>query len=372
MRVLLLSMIFLCALAVRAPDLWPPRFWAEDASTFLSDQLRFGWQAFFFPYAGYLHAVPRLSMMLIDLFPLSWAASLSMIIVVAMTAWSASIIIRVCGAGAGGAIAAIALVLASGWTEPVGSVTNLQWVIAPGLLALILKTSAIGRAEGLVFAFLASLSGPFAAAFAPLTAIVVTTQFYRYRSINWVAIIAGISGLVQVLVIVLSPESTGSQKAEPVWLFARLLALPFGYSPLPLVAALLLVATLFVGESRWLRAGLVSGVLLLTAIVCVKFNHLPRIFEAGTVGQRYWYVQGVLWVMVAASALSDVSKIGKALAVGGLLLTFLQVNKEPLRREWPWPTQSWSGFVSEAQMSPATHHYAPGWNFDLDLSGSKK
>lgn len=122
---------------------------------------------------------------------------------------------------------------------------------------------------------------------------------------NWEALTCGACAAIQVCVIIYSSTPTATEPPQILWLLWRLTELPFQLSLWPLGALLLLASTVWHGDDKWFRAAILIGVLSLTLIIAFKFNHQPSIFVSGTVAQRYWYVQSVLWLLIAASALRE-------------------------------------------------------------------
>jgi hypothetical protein len=301
--------------------------------------------------------------------PLEWAAAWFTGVVFAATAWSASILYRATGGGLAGHVAAAALIAAPGSVEVIGSVTNLQWVMAPALLALISTKGAVGHPEAVAFALLSGLSGPFAAIFGPVIAAVFIYRL-RAREIDWVALFAGLAGLVQLAFLVsdVKPLAAEPNAAGPFWMAVTVLYLSLSLSLLPIVAGAALVACCAVGEKRFFRMLLLSGLALAVVAVAIRFQEQADPFVGGRQGQRYWYIAGVLWTSIAASTLRE---SGRRLKQWGAVCLFLCVGLlpfEPFQRDWPWPTESWYEFVERARQGPAIHKFAPNWDFRLDLS----
>jgi hypothetical protein len=359
--------IFVLLLLARAPDIIPPRLWAEDGSLFLREWTQHGFFSFFRPYAGYFHLVPRLSAAIaFGIFPAEWAVVCFTLIVVALTTYTGFILMRLLGSGVLGVIGGIALLFAPGWMEALGSVTNLQWVLAPGLLVLILKSRVLSTRESIGFVILASLSGPFSAIFLPISSYLLTRDFLR-RETNPVVLAALLCGLIQLAAIIAMAAATHHSEAmRPLWLTARLMELSLSSAKWPFLAAALLCTTLLIGDQKLFRTGLAAGIALLTIALVIKFRHETSIFESGVIVQRYWYVQGVLWILIGISASSEA---GLLRYWGGLalILTLLNLPAQGKSRTWPWKSDNWSQFVQSAKLAPTTFKYAPDWSMILDL-----
>lgn len=357
--------LFLALLLLRAPDILPVRLWAEDGKLFLMDGLQDGFVNIAAPYGGYIHLVPRLTASVAGLLPLEWVAGWFTVVVLAVSGWSASILYRTVGGGIGGLVAASALLLAPGWQEPVGSVTNLQWLMAPALLTVILNPNSLFRCEAVAFTVLAGLSGPFSAAFLPISGVALAVSAYQKKA-NWPALTAALAGALQAAIIISSPSPGGGETAEPQWLIQRLLGLSLSYSYWPILAVVLITASTLVGRMGLFRLGILVGLATLMLVVEIKFHHQPRIFESGEVGHRYWYIQGALWLIAAGSIISETSLPLKAWGVAAALLLLYEARLEPLARKWEWHADDWSEFAKAARTGPATYTYPPNWSFSLD------
>ncbi|MBO9101731.1 MULTISPECIES: hypothetical protein [unclassified Rhizobium] len=355
-------------LLVRAPDVFPPRFWAEDLFQFIHEYQISGLSSLFRPYAGYLHAVPRLSAAALSVLPIEWAAWWFTLVMFVVTLWVVSILIRVIGGCLSATVAALSVIIAPGWSEPIGSVTNLQWIMAPALLCVILRSGSFRKRESITFVLLSSLSGPFSVAFGPIVFASVLVNRLKKGQWNWEALTCGACAAIQVCVIIYSSTPTATEPPQILWLLWRLTELPFQLSLWPLGALLLLASTVWHGDDKWFRAAILIGVLSLTLIIAFKFNHQPSIFVSGTVAQRYWYVQSVLWLLIAASALRERSLLLKIVGAAGLIVMMWYLPFEPKSREWPWATEDWPAFTTRAREGEATFKYAPNWTFNLQLS----
>lgn len=369
MKTLVVCALFISLLCLRAPDLFPPRLWAEDGNLFLVAWYAQGLISFVTPYAGYWHFVPRLTAAISDLLPQLWTLWWFTIVSVAMATWSASILFRTLGGGFAGVIAAAALLLAPGWQETLGTVTNLQWVMAPALLTLVMNPAALSRSEGLAFAILAGLSGPFSALFLPISGIVLLWSAYN-RKPDWVALVAVAAGLLQIGALLTTVASTPPVEApQPQWLAGRILELSLSLSAFPVVAAVVALAlSLLAGEKRLFRLGLLAALVLVTVAVVAKWSTNFSVFESGQAGLRYWYIQGSLWLIMGASIISERARWLKVSGLVSLCLILSNIHTKPFIREWNWPADQWETFVRAARNGPAKYKYAPNWTMTLDFS----
>jgi hypothetical protein len=170
-------MVLACAvlLALRKPwALHTPQLWAEDGSIFLTQDEQLGIRAWWEPYNGYLHLLPRL---------IAWTAShtadpawwpaiyngLAFAITVALFARLASR--RVELPAKAGLMLTFVLVVGTG--EVLINATNLQWVTAFYLVLQLFTrpaTTLVQRIGDLAIVLVIGLNGPFAIVLWPLFA----------------------------------------------------------------------------------------------------------------------------------------------------------------------------------------------------------
>ena len=140
------ALIVVISLAIMlwiAPDAFRnPNFWAEDGTIFWKQSYD-GWRSIIAPYNGYLNLVARLA-----------AATVGTCLVIAKTI---------------GPTAALSPVLAFGAEEALANLTNVNWVMACGLLA-VLAGGRLSRSAA-IFSIFAGLSGPFSLLFSPVIAL---------------------------------------------------------------------------------------------------------------------------------------------------------------------------------------------------------
>src|SRR5688572_8258090 len=160
-------------LALKKPwALHTPQLWAEDGSIFLTQDEQMGLRAWWEPYNGYLHLLPRM---------IAWTAShtvdvawwpavyngLAFVISVALFARLASRRIDV--PGKPWLMLSFVLLVSTG--ETLINVTNLQWVTAFFLVLQLFATPATTLAQRLgdiAIIIVVGLNGPFAIVFLPL------------------------------------------------------------------------------------------------------------------------------------------------------------------------------------------------------------
>jgi hypothetical protein len=198
---ILLTVAVLALIYARMPERIVHGFlWAEDVTTFLTQAYDLGLRSIVTPYAGYLHLVPRVIAYLFSLmFPITWApwvfAIVCLLITGASAAWIFAITRRVLPIYVA-AIMSLALVLVPGNGEIWLTITNLQWVLAPLLLALIWEEFWSDRPRSTVRAVaivVFSLTGPFGIFFAPFTLIGIARRRRGYGYLIPVAIQAAMT-----------------------------------------------------------------------------------------------------------------------------------------------------------------------------------
>jgi hypothetical protein len=321
-----LMLVAACAvlLALRKPwALHTPQLWAEDGSIFLTQDEQMGVRAWWEPYNGYLHLLPRL---------IAWVASHT-----ADPAWWPAIYNGLAFAISVGLFARLAsprvelpakpwlmlaLVCTVGTGEVLINVTNLQWVTAFFLLIQLFTTPARNawqRAADLAILLLVGLNGPFAIMFAPLFA----WRAWRERNGDTVLALGAISlcALVQGrLLLSTGPGMNLYGGGQPFSLLtfcsiigSRLVSWPFlgpyAVRTLPpwshaiigvvVIVPLLLWALRRDERHRW-RVMIVAAFCLITAASVYRARADTWTRDDLTNGDRYFYIPRVLltWLVI--------------------------------------------------------------------------
>jgi hypothetical protein len=168
------AILAVCAVVLalrRAQAVTNPQFWAEDAYFFERAYVN-GWSAFAEPFSGYLHTLLRaVAQFTVSVDPahgpaLFVACSGAVTLYVAgRTLSDRCPLPRLCGA------CALAVVLVPDTYEIFMNVVNLQWVIAAGLVLLLVSRDPAGGPgwlHDLAAAALMGLTGPFCIVLCPL------------------------------------------------------------------------------------------------------------------------------------------------------------------------------------------------------------
>jgi len=364
----IISALFtICLIFVRAPDIYPSRFWAEDLNVFLLQAQNEGLYSFAQTYAGYLHTVPRLAGFVAVCLPIEYAPSVFLVFVLFFSAWASTIISRTIG-GCVGVIAGSALVLANGWDEPIGSVTNLQWLLAPTLLILVIKPGCIPKLEGALFALLAGLSGPFVIAFGPVYLLSLYWHYVQDKKLNVPACISVACGAMQFALVLTHPDNSYDSGSHGVaTLFWTIVNLSAGRKIATYIVLPLVIVPLLIGKRKRERILLLTAILLLTLTVVAKFRNATDILSSGFVGMRYWYVQGVIWLLIAASAMRERAR---SLQLAGFLMAVVlvvaSINRTGISRDWVNVGADWAQTVKKSFSAPIEFQYAPDWKVRIE------
>ncbi|MEO5959314.1 MAG: hypothetical protein ABIR80_09370, partial [Opitutaceae bacterium] len=189
-----------CALVLfaRRPESWlNPQFWAEDAY-FYERAYAIGRDAFRLPYAGYLHLIPRIVAAMSVLLDPLWAPAF-------FAACSAALTLYVAARTQSGrcpiprvAVSALAVVLVPDAFEVLHNIVNIQWVLAGGLVLLLLAADPESWSEyahDFAAAVLLGLTGPFSIMLAPL--FLWRAAVRRTRASVALAVVVTLCGAVQ-------------------------------------------------------------------------------------------------------------------------------------------------------------------------------
>jgi hypothetical protein len=170
------AVLAVCAVVLglrRAGAVTHPQFWAEDAYFFERAYL-FGWNAFAEPFSGYLHTILRAVAEFAVRVDPAHAPGLFVACSGAITLYVAGrTLSERCPLPRLGGACALAVVLVPDTYEIFMNLVNLQWVIAGGLILLLISAeprSGWEWAHDLAGAALMGLTGPFAIVLCPLFA----------------------------------------------------------------------------------------------------------------------------------------------------------------------------------------------------------
>ena len=309
-------------LALRKPwALHTPQLWAEDGSIFLVQAEQFGLRAWFEPYNGYLHLLPRLVAWLANVTAdVAWWPAIyngcSFAVAVGLFLRIASARVRLPAKPA--LMLAFPLVVGTG--EVLINLTNLQWITAFFLvihLFLEPPKSTAARSADLLILGIVGLNGPFAAVLAPLFA----WRAWREKNLDaWlsVGVVAACAAVQGSLALRAGAALYGAgEPLRPLMFFSvlgsRLVTWTF-FGPeavraLPVWAhavggsvflALLLTFALRPGPQRMRNAYLAAAFLLLTTACTWRVR--ADLWQDDNLinGDRYFYIPRVLvaWLVI--------------------------------------------------------------------------
>ena len=311
--------MLLILFARRPESFLHPQFYAEDGAVFYVGAHRDPWGSILTPYAGYLHLASRLVAALCSGLDPHWvptayfSASLAAVAALCLALFS-----RRAGLPRP-AILALAVVLVPHTGEVFDNLTNLQWIMALGLIVLLLARDPREPPQWLAdfgFASLASLSGVFSVLFAPLFAIRAAAR--RSRAAAGLACVVCAGAAVQAHAILADASAPAASDTTAVLALATfgqrvwmsLLAPPRFADASPLWlracvgsagAALLLVLGLRSRPARLERAVLAVALLLVVAAAIFRFRGAIQMLGCVANGDRYFFVPkvGVAWLLAA-------------------------------------------------------------------------
>ena len=359
----------LAVIYLRGPDAFlHPNFWAEDGNIFFADWQSLGLASLLHPYNGYLHLAPRLVAALAGAFPLEQTPLVYLIASQAIALWCAVTIYLAMPERGLLPPLFLAPFLAIGATEVLSSPTNLQWILALGLIAVLLAPAprtTVGRANHLAFAVLAGLSGPFSL-FAVVAAVLARVGLRLPTDRGQYLLVAVVAGAAAAQALTLSGtygSEAGSVTAAKLYAaFFAVLRKSMGGSVQAIVVSAVVLIGVAAGRDRAWRAGLALFALILTLSISLRFGSEPEVFPHG-VSQRYFYVQSAVWLAVLLSMLWDPGlRVVRLLAAVGLVLYGISLFDGKLVRHPRNPIDDWQAVVDRAVEAPMQYRYPPGWS----------
>ncbi|WP_420563159.1 hypothetical protein [Thalassobaculum sp.] len=371
-RVWAIPAILLASLAVvylRGPDAFlHPNFWAEDGNVFFAEWQRMGLASLLHPYNGYLHLAPRLVAAFAGAFPLEHTVLVYLVASQLVALWCAVTIYLVMPARGLWPPLYLAPFLAIGGTEVLSSPTNLQWILAVGLIAVLLapvQRAGMVRINAVAFVVLAGLSGPFSL-FALAATVAVRMVLRRMPGPGQALLIVTVAGTAALQALAMSdtygPGLGGVTAAKLYEAGVAVLRRSMGGSVQAIVVPAAVLAAVAMGRDRIWRAGLVLFALILTLSVALRFGAEPEVFPHG-VAERYYYVQSAMWLLVLLSMLGDPDlRRLRLLSAAALVLMGVSLVDGKFVRHPRLPIDDWRMVVEQAGQAPTHYRYPPGWS----------
>ena len=338
------------ALYARKPDMFHrPQLWAEDGFIFFQQALTLGSGALVTPYAGYHLGVPRIVAAIAAAFDPVAAPAIYVGSRVALILWVVARTLSPRFPIQHRAVAALAIVFVPDAGEVLLLLTSVQWILAVGLVALLISDdpqTPRQKAHDAIAALLIGTTGPFST----LLAAVFAWRAWVRRS-RWSGILAAIvtgSGLVQLSFLIRDPAPLPTDHALAGMHALAAVGARVGGSlllgawvPAPpgiVVGSLLGLGTL--AAVAWLASrpgpnrpqrlwcGAAFAVLLAAGLLRSRFS-LDDLLLPGF-GSRYFIPPQILATWLVASLLSEGGRLRRRL-VAGVLLFMLVVNLPRLR-----------------------------------------
>jgi hypothetical protein len=383
------AVLALCAVILglrRAEALTNPQFWAEDAYFFQRAYV-LGWSSFFEPFAGYLHTVLRIIAEVAVAIDPSRAPAIFVACAGAATLYVAGRTLSArCPLPRFAGACALAVVLVPDTYEVFLNVVNLQWVLAAGLILLLVsRDPERGRqwAHDLAAAALLGLTGPYSVILAPLFAWRAWRR--RTRASAILAAIIFACAAVQLYHFFTEPPVPGGAPADQgveARLFLPAVARRIGGSILlgslmapdtdQYVGTIMGIATLAgvaymasrPGRFRAERGllGLAFAAMLLGAFI--RTRHTLGEYFLPLAHARYVFIPQLVAIWLLLSTADEKGRAGRAaaaLAVMGLLLNVPRY-REPAYVDMHWDRYAPRIRAGERVVVPVN---PPGWVMPL-------
>lgn len=343
--------IFYARLAFRMTDGF---LWGEDLGVFIGEVYQIGAQSFWTPYAGYLHALPRIvaytlaKLTSIRTTPYTYVYACVLIYAACATyLYRAALRFHDSKVFAAAIAATPFLVAQSG--EVYLSITNLQWVTAPVLLVLLWDTFTVPTTRGAwVFCLIALVvlitTGPFAILFLPAIALILWVNretLCTARSLIAVTVCMA-AGLTQMIVMHFAPPVQLTPNTSHDWShfrwagqFARNFVVEL-FVPVGLIGGwwkgagaalvLLVAASATLSRERIVCLSLLFLAVMMWAVGVYRANTPDITVHWYGYGARYLYVPFVFvaWAMIIAAVTAPAHvKWMPAVLVSAMLWTSL-------------------------------------------------
>lgn len=355
--------------------------WAEDGNVFINQASTLGISAIWTPYAGYLHAYPRIAAFIANFFALESRPY------ILLAAWLVSYLILISvilvrGSDLGlknfSLLAIIALVSAQpSFGEIFFNITNSQWMLGAALTIYVLARFNSNKAQTpveYIFLLLLCITGPFSVLLLPI--ILIRAWLYKdLKQYAWIYLITFCCAIVQILVMIGSGRLS-SPDFDPSlsnWLKSFFQIIFFGANnPIAYIAAFVFWGLLVM--AIWRRSDnfshkkismlfLVAAVFhIVVALYSSKGN--PLAISAPGGGNRYTWIPYTLIFFGAILASSHLRKI-QTLLIGSagliVVLNFHSISSPSLQ------FKSFSNFANYNKVVIPIHPQwptYPGWHID--------
>jgi hypothetical protein len=379
-----LGVLAACAviLGFRRAEAWTnPQFWAEDAY-FYERAYSLGWHALALPYAGYLHTIPRIIAAMAVFFDPARVPLVFAVCAGALTLYiAARALSERCPLPHFAGLCGLAVVLVPDTREVLLTLVNLQWVLAGGLILLLISRDPAGagqRTHDALAAIALGLTGPFCIIVAPL--FLWRAWNRRSQASGMLAALVLACALSQGYIIHREPPGAAGTASDPI---AGELALPViaqrlggsivlgsptPYRKDPKMGTLLGVATLIGAGYLAFKAGslrrerIILGLVLAGVLAGALFRTRYSLNEYFTTHamSRYLYVPQLLAIWLLLSVASGKDRAGR---IAAIVLVFALLANIPRLREPAYADMHWKLYAPRIRAGEAVTVpiNPPGW-----------
>lgn len=370
-RLLLPLAVMLGALVVlisRRPDQWfSPQFWAEDGMFFFADAANHGWKSVFFPYAGYLHLVPRV--VACATIHLPWEF-LPMVYAIVAGVITAAVVTRVVYSQTPlvpRIAAACAIVAVPHTGEVFLNITNINWILGLVLIVNLLEPAPetpVTFWRRSLEVLTAGFSGAVVLVLFPF-ALFWAWRWRRVRSAWPIVAVWAFSFLVQLVVFLNSPRATtirlpaAGDVGQLLPLYSAALSLgswvPYSLSVGVVVAALWLLAlgSILLDSTNQARGR--AGLMLVAAALLLAAGRAGSIGWPNPwgAGARFVYLPLVLLIWASASLAVGTAR-RRCRILASALCALPIVASTSAWSATPLPQLNWPAQVREAREGKRT------------------
>lgn len=402
-RLLPLFVVATILMAAKSPDsLTIPQLWAEDGVIFFAQQYGHATPAIFTPYAGYLHAIPRLVAWLASAFNPANIPAIYNTAALFISAFCVVYVTKRLDQYIPASVVFLSFFLVPTGGEIFGTLTNVQWFTQIALIAACIIPSEDQGHVKPIAAFLMvlvlALTGPFSvfivALLAPLYAIVWLDGWLRRSSLPFVDSCRfmcrklspsrigalAIGAFVQILCLITDAQRP-HHNFPPIHklldvTFGEIVPLHiFGQAFLTKTAWLVIEAIIIVGvitrsRASWEKRLTLITILALACIVALAGTMLTGFdyFRTFGFGDRYFYfVKIVFWWMVCFGLIGNGNTDSRQVENGviGAMIFFAMLNPLLLQRGTS-PDLHWKEQV--ISLGQPGHHeinIPPSWTINI-------
>lgn len=383
------GVLALCALlyAARCPDAFTrPQLFVEDGVVFYAAAFNNGLASLLEPYAGYHVLLQRLLALIALPFPVLWAPTIYIWSALAVFVAVAAMVLR-CGLPRAPWLAFAMALVPHPWAEAFGTITNVQWIGALGMVVAAISArapaAAWGRLVQAAFIGVMSLTGPFSILFLPLylgrliaARLGLPANVERHHYVLAAIVVAGACWQMATILgshRAMAPVTPGPYGISEV-LFFRLVTYPLfaGQTVAPVIGWVLAAPLAIAGLAAWalvrrlaLRWPIAAMVVAATAVLlptAILFLGNPALIANGN-ADRYFYIPQVMMAWIVVTAWSLPASWSVVLLLPVLMHPFQRATLPD--RDW----QTWAARVQAGHRGPVPINGGAGDVWMMDLRG---